>query len=373
MDIYQKYFSSEGNVIIKPSINALSVMFCLCSFFSFPAYDLPALALEASPGLAQPISAVDIPVAEFNGRLFKRDYSVHPILGSRAGATLAKPPSIDDCRGLADIASDPNYFEHFKAEASAAQTFCHLVLNGSLSEYRSSGDSDNSERRRDVLFGYNQIPVRISYLNGRITKAEIRWRMFGPGKFKPADQNSVEQVLRDRAKKSVSLRDSLIGKSKDEIIGLCGEPPLQLGFNDIWDCRRDITANWFYWAGPLYPMRLAYKGDICFDAGIITYAQILELMGWRICQFHGSKNSNVPANLAHCALPAAGPQGKTITEIVELYGKPQRIEASGEQQKMIYPMAPNAYCELTITNGKCEEHVGMMAQVGGVPYSEMDD
>jgi hypothetical protein len=347
--------------------------------------DLPALAEEASMGNAKvPILQGNVPstlplktqperVVENNVRLFKRDYSVHPILGSRAGATLAKPPTIADCRALADITSDPNYFEHFKAEASAAQTFCDLVLSGSLSEYRSSGDSDNSERRHDVLFGYNQIPVRISYLNGRITKAEIRWRIFGTGKFKPADQNSVEQILRDRAKKSVSLRDSLIGKSKDEIVGLCGEPPLQLGFNDIWDCRRDITANWFYWAGPLYPMRLAYKGDICFDAGIITYAQILELMRWRICQFHGSKNSNVPANLAHCALPAAGPQGKTITEIVELYGKPQRIEASGEQQKMIYPMAPNAYCELTIINGKCEEHVGMMAQVGGVPYSERDD
>lgn len=40
---------------------------------------------------------------------------------------------------------------------------------------------------------------------------------------------------------------------------------------------------------------------------------------------------------------------------------------------MIYPIAPGAYCELTITNGKCEEHVAMMAQTGGVPYSEMDD
>jgi|GEM_PF-2479126 len=347
-------------------------MFCVCGLFPFPTYALPAEALEASPGLAQPISAVDIPVAECNGRLFKRDYSVHPILGSRAGATLVKTPSIDDCRALADIASDPNYFEHFKAEASAAQTFCDLILTCRLSEYTPPTECDNFARRRDVAFGYNQIPVRISYLNGKIIKAEIRWRMFGPGKFKPADQNSVEQVLRDRAKKSVSLRDSLIGKSKAEILALHGEPLLQLGFNDIWDYRKDITANWFYYSRPFVPMRLAFRGDTCFDACILTQAQERDLLTWRICQFAGSKNLFRPGNLAHCALPD-GPQGKTIAEIVELYGKPQRIETFGDQQKLIYPMAPTVYCEMTITNGKCEEHVAMMVLSGFSPFRERDD
>lgn len=347
-------------------------MFCLCSFFSFPAYVLPALALESLPGHAKPISAVDIPVAECNVRLFKRDYSVHPILGSRAGATLAKPPTIADCRALADITSDPNYFEHFKAEASAAQTFCHLVLSGSLSEYRSSGDSDNSERRHDVLFGYNQIPVRISYLNGKVIKAEIRWRVYGAGKLEHADQAIVEQAHSDRAKQAICMRDSLIGKSKNEIIALHGEPLLQLGFNDIWDFRKDIRANWFYYSKPFFPMRLAFRGDTCFDACILTHAQERDLLTWRICQFAGSKNLYRPVNLAHCALPD-GPQGKTIAEIVELYGKPQRLETSGDQQKLIYPMAPTVYCEMTITNGKCEEHVAMMVQTGGVLYRDMDD
>ncbi len=346
-------------------------MFCLCGLFPLPGYALTAEALESLPGHAKvPILQGKAPT---NDRLFKRDYSAHPILGSRAGTALAKPPTIADCRALADIASDFNYFEHFKAEASAAQSFCDLILKGGFSEYSPSADSDNLDRRRDVLFGYNQIPVRISYLNGRITKAEIRWRIFGPGKFKPTDQNTVEQVHGDRAKQAISLRDSLIGKSKAEILALHGEPLVKLGFNDIWDFRNDITANWFYYSEPLFPMRLAFRGDTCFDACILTYAQKLDLMMWRICQFAGSKQSNIPRNLAHCVLPVDGPQGKTVAEIVELYGKPQRIETTGEQKKMIYPIAPGAYCELTITNGKCEEHVAMMAQTGGVPYSEMDD
>ena len=348
-------------------------MFCLFGLLPFPAYVLSAEALDSSLGHARPISAVDIPVTENNDRLFKRDYSVHPILGCRAGTPLVKAPSINDCRALADIAFDFNYFEHFKAEASAAQSFCDLILQGGFSEYTPSVMSDNLDRRCDVLFGYNQIPVRISYQDGKIAKAEIRWRVFGPNTAKPPDQDTVEQVHGDLAKQAISMRDSLIGKSKNEIVALHGEPLVKLGFNDIWDFRKDITANWFYFSEPILPMRLAFRGDTCFDACILSYAQKRDLMMWRMCQFAGSKKSHRPDNLAHCVLPADGPQGKTIAEIVELYGEPHRMETSGEQKKLIYPMVPGAYCELTITDGKCEQHVGMMAQVGGVPYSERDD
>lgn len=80
-------------------------------------------------------SVVDVFAVDNKARLFKRDYSAHPILGSRAGTALAKPPTIADCRALADIASDFNYYEHCKAEASAAQTFCDLILTGVLAEY----------------------------------------------------------------------------------------------------------------------------------------------------------------------------------------------------------------------------------------------
>lgn len=359
----KRCLSGEGAIIIKPSIAILAFGFMLATMsFLHPAGIEGALAAQGV-------------VEENNGRLFKRDYSVHPILGTTAGADLVKAPSINTCRALADIASDPNYFEHFKAEASAAQTFCDLILSGSLPEYKAPEVSDNHERRQDVLFGYNCIPVRISYLNGRIKKAEVRWRILVAGKFKSTDENTVQQIQVERAKQAISLRDSLIGKSKDEIVKLYGEAPLQLGYNDIWECRKDITANWFYWSGPLHPLRLAFSGETCFDACLLTHAQILDILKWRMCQFHGSKNSNVPANLAHCVLPVAGPQGKTISEIVAIYGKPQRIEKSGEQQKMIYPMAPNGYCELNITNGKCEEHVAMMVQTGGggVPYSARAD
>jgi len=355
--------SGEGAIIIKPSIAIVAFGFMLATMSILHLADIE-VALAAQ-GVAE----------ENNGRLFKRDYSVHPILGTTAGATLVKAPSINSCRALADIASDPNYFEHFKAEASSAQTFCDLALNGSLPEYKEPEVNDNHEGRHDVLFGYNQISVRILYLNGKITKAEIRWRIFESGKFKSTDENTIQQIQVERAKQSISLRDSLIRKSKDEIVKLCGEAPLQLGFNDIWECRKDITANWFYWSGPLHPMRLAFRGETCFDACLLTYAHVHDILMWRICQFHGSKNGNVPANLAHCVLPEYGPHGKSVAEIVELYGKPQRIETTGDQQKMIYPMAPNGYCELTLTNGKCEEHVAMMVQTGGggVPYSARAD
>jgi hypothetical protein len=120
-------------------------------------------------------------------------------------------------------------------------------------------------------------------------------------------------------------------------------------------------------------MRLAFNGTTCVDACILNDEQVHDLFIWRMCQINGSKKTNRPPSLAHCIIPEDGPGGKTIAEIVALYGKPQKIETSGQQTKLFYPVHPGAWCELLITNGKCDEHVSLMATSGGVPYSQMYD
>lgn len=328
-----------------------------------------ACAFDIEAALAQPLQSPQ----QNTARLFKRDYSVHPILASRAFADLTKTPSLADCRALVDIKPDANYFEHFKAESAAAQTLCDLSMSGQFCQFPLSKECDNQERHQDLLFGYNQIPVRTYYLNGKVTRAEIRWRGIVNNKLATLNAKDVEQTCIEEGKQAIHKRDSLLGKSQDEIIGSEGEPLIQLGFNDIWDSRKDITANWFYYAKPRFAMRLAFNGTTCVDACILNDEQVHDLFIWRMCQINGSKKTNRPPSLAHCIIPEDGPGGKTIAEIVALYGKPQKIETSGQQTKLFYPVHPGAWCELLITNGKCDEHVSLMATSGGVPYSQMYD
>ncbi|CAN5512780.1 hypothetical protein BH11CYA1_BH11CYA1_27340 [soil metagenome] len=326
-------------------------------------------AINIRPAIAEPSSGTK----ETSVQLFKRDYSIHPILKTRAFADLVKEPSLADFRALADIGPDSNYTEHFKAESTAARTFCHLIESGQLTEYMASQDCDNQERRQDILFGYSPIPVRIYFLNGKITKAEVRWKGFVGNKLESISESDVEASRMDEHKKVMYSLNLLIGKSKAAITGSEGKPIVELGFNNIWDSRKEITGNWLYFTKFRYPMRLAFDDETCVDACILSQGQVHDFMIWQISRFRGTKKYKLPANLAHCKIPEDGPEGMSLDKIVALYGKPQKVETSGKQMTLCYPVHNNAWCELTLTDGKCDEHVGMMAQTGGVPYSQFDN
>jgi hypothetical protein len=130
---------------------------------------------------------------------------------------------------------------------------------------------------------------------------------------------SVHPILGSRAfadtcieegKQAIHKRDTLLGKSQDEIIDSEGQPLIQLGYNDIWDSRKDITAHWFYYAKPRFPMRLAFSGTKCVDACILNSEQVHDLFIWRMCQINGSKKDKQTTQFSSLHNPRRWSRGK---------------------------------------------------------------
>lgn len=331
------------------------------------------------------LSGVQLPPSAF-----ATDYSIHPVLHTKEGAGLGDrvlPLSVFE--ELRWLEPDPNYFKHERAEREAAEQYCQLAMAGMLPASHLSDDFRETRTTREDHFGFNMIPVELTYINQNCVGAFAAKPEFSPrimkfaGTLKEPILNTSEfahfdGILSAEQMKSlpippkyltkyerwysghsgcfslaeteaaVQFRDRLLGKSRQEIFALAGSPAFTIGAVDVLGDKPTVE-NVVYRIGlRRIPVRLALENDHCIDASLLSHNQEMQIFEWLIRR--------------HAALG----RGNTEIEILKKYGDPPYTTINKAGQSVFhYPMGTfMSTAEYTIADGKCVD-TALMCTSGG--------
>ncbi|MFA7338635.1 MAG: hypothetical protein WC028_17755 [Candidatus Obscuribacterales bacterium] len=345
-----------------------------------------AVSLEASA----PDGLRAVPVVN----LLAREYSIHPVLGTKAGEHFKGDLASLDFDKLCcweswneEVPYDPNYLFHEVAEMDAAEGLCRLALAGKFNTYRPTNLDPGYERVARLTVGFNQIPLELTYRGFDCTKAEcgatvqreykrdlpktgpyrpaiLKHSVLDTDEFSPLGAISLSdqkfKELNDdpgatdffenqyiyaskcfrkaEAGAALQFRDRVIGLSDVEILKVAGEPSVKIASGIVLSDSDKYKNNWVYYFGHSgIPVRIVFEGNKCVGSAVLSSAQNYELVDWNHRRF-------APG------LPSS-PEGKSRAEALALYGEPQTIakDAAGHPV-YIYGVGRFTHVEMPIVN-----------------------
>ncbi len=287
------------------------------------------------------------------------DYSIHPILGTKAGEHFKGDLTALDLDKLCcweswieEVPYDPNYLLHEAGEMDAAEGLRRLALAGKFNTYRPTNLDPGYERVARLTVGFNQIPLVLTYRGFDCTKAEIidtanpeykialaydrpvsanlKHVILGSGEFcelgavvvsdeqfkelneDPGASNFTDNhyicaskcFRKAEAGAALQFRDRVIGLSDVEILKVAGEPSIKTGPVLVWGDSDKYKKNWVYYFGHSgVPVRLVFDGSKCIGSALLSGAQQLEMGEWNIFRFASMRPDEIASGRAKLSDP----------------------------------------------------------------------
>lgn len=283
--------------------------------------------------------------------LLARDYSVHPVLGTKAGEHYKGDLSAVDldklcCESIywsVDVPFDPNYLAHEQAELDAAEQLCKLALAGKFNTYRPANLDPAYITDKKLTVGFNHIPLELTYRGFDCTKAvcgeavqklykqelpntgpyrsEIlkhpildteEFKPLGasllPGlKFKELNEDpgardfyehryigSSECFRKAEGAAASQFSDRVLGLTEMQILDLGGEPSIKTGPVIVWGDSDKCKKNWVYYFGYSgIPVRLVFDGNKCVGSALLSTAQQHAMFEFNIFRFSSRRPEEI--------------------------------------------------------------------------------
>lgn len=270
-----------------------------------------------------------------------RDYSIHPVLGTKAGEYFKGDWTKLDLDKLCCVESyieevpyNLNYLAHEPAEVDAAEVLRRLALEGKFNTYRPTNLDPCYERVARLTVGFNQIPLVLTYRGFDCTKAEIihtnrpenrialaygrpisanlKHVILGTEEFRElgavvVSDDQFKELNDDpgatdfyeyhyigaskcfrKAEAGAALQfcDRVVGLSDADILKVAGEPSIKTGPVLVWGDSDRYKKNWVYYFGHSgIPVRLVFDGNKCIVSAALSSLQNHDLLTWNILRF----------------------------------------------------------------------------------------
>jgi hypothetical protein len=290
-----------------------------------------------------------------------RDYSVHPVLGTKAGEHFKGDLNAVDLDKLcgdghfwfSDLRYDANYLAHEPAEIDLAETMCKLALAGKFNTFRPTNLDPEFITNVKVSVGFNCIPVQLTYRGFDCTKAvfgdsvehEYKHDLPLTGPYRPeilkhsildtAEFGSLGAIsLSDQKFKELNddpgatdfyesqyigaskcfrraeggaalqFRDRVAGLEDAEIIKIAGEPSVKTGPVLVWGDSDKYKKNWVYYFGHSgIPVRLVFDGSKCIGSALLSGAQQRDMGEWNMFRFASMRPDEIASGKAKLSDP----------------------------------------------------------------------
>lgn len=296
-----------------------------------------------------------------SGNVLARDYSIHPVLGTKAGEHFKGDLTAVDLDELSCVAHswftheryDANYLAHEPAEIDLAETMCKLALAGKFNTFRPTNLDPAFITDVKLAVGFNCIPVQLTYRGFDCTKAVfghsvereykherprggpyrpevLKHSVLDTAEFRPlgsvylSDQKFKElnddpgasdffenQYIvasncfrKAEAGAALQFRDRVIGLDDADIIKVAGEPSIKTGPVLVWGDSDKYKKNWVYYFGHSgVPVRLVFDGSKCIGSALLSGAQQHDMFDWNIFRFSSMRPDEIASGGAKLSDP----------------------------------------------------------------------
>ncbi len=327
--------------------------------------------------------------------------------------------------GIEEVPYDPNYLFHEPAEMDAAEGLRRLALAGKFNTFRPTNLDPGYERVARLTVGFNQIPLVLTYRGFDCTRAEIidtanpeykialaydrpvsanlKHVILGSGEFcelgsvvvsdeqfkelneDPGASNFTDNhyigaskcFRKAEAGAALQFRDRIIGLSDVEILKVAGEPSIKTGPVLVWGDSDKYKKNWVYYFGHSgIPVRLVFDEDKCIGSAVLSDSQNHALLTWNIHRFSSKRPSEAlfdaprgddrtVMQIGNFKCLQGNPEGKSLAEILTLFGEPQSITENSEGNTVyIYGTGRFWHVEIPIVNDHAYGRISHMVRCG---------
>ncbi len=304
---------------------------------------------------------VDSSSSSSSGNVLARDYSIHPVLGTKAGEHFNGDLTAVDLDKLcgdgyfwfSDVRYDANYLAHEPAEIDLAETMCKLALAGKFNTFRPTNLDPAFTTDVKLAVGFNCIPVQLTYRGFDCTKAVfghsvereykherprggpyrpevLKHSVLDTAEFRPLGAVSLSdqkfKELNDdpgasdffenqyigasncfrKAESAAALqfRDRVIGLDDADIIKIAGEPSVKTGPVLVWGDSDKYKKNWVYYFGHSgVPVRLVFDGSKCIGSALLSGAQQRDMGEWNMFRFASMRPDEIASGKAKLSDP----------------------------------------------------------------------
>lgn len=374
-------------LLIRQAFRASLPVTLACSFAVVPFNSARSQNLKDASGFQkseiagksvnEKSAVVDSSSSSSSGNVLARDYSVHPVLGTRAGEHFKGDLSTVDLDKLygdgyfwfSDVRYDANYLAHEPAEIDLAETMCKLALAGKFNTFRPTNLDPAIITNVKVSVGFNCIPVQLTYRGFDCTKAVfgdsiereykhdrrrggpyrpeiLKHSVLGTAEFRPLgavylSEQKFKELNDDpgasdffenqyigasncfrkaEAGAALQFRDRVIGLNDAEIIKIAGEPSVKTGPVLVWGDSDKYKKNWVYYFGHSgVPVRLVFDGSKCIGSTLLSGAQQRDMGEWNIFRFASMR----PDEIASGQVKLSDPPIKQIGRFKFAMGNPE--------------------------------------------------
>ncbi len=306
-------------------------------------------------------AAVDTSSSSSSVNVLARDYSVHPVLGTRAGEHFNGDLNAVELGELCCVAYswftheryDANYLAHEPAEIDLAETLCKRALAGKFNTYRPINLDPAFITEVKLAVGFNCIPVQLTYRGFDCTKAlfgdsverEYKHELPNTGPYRPEIlKHSILDTAEFRPLGAVSLsdqkfkelnddpgasdffenqyigasdcfrkaeteaalqfRDRVAGLDDAEIIKIAGEPSVKTGPVLVWGDSENYKKNWVYYFGHSgIPVRLVFDDSKCIGSALLSGAQQRDMRDWNMFRFASMRPDEIASGQVKLSYP----------------------------------------------------------------------
>ncbi len=314
-------------------------------------------------------------------------------MGTKQGEPFQQALNLDMVKKMRAATLDANYLKHEKAETDAANAFCHALVAGQHFDLWHEGRICETYN-----FGFNQIPIKAFYLNGKYTSAFISddtdrnidakfigaencgrlrhpvlniaaeesfessvlsdWQMRQLNSdFSYTSHHNSERALFQKAEIAAALlfQKQMIGETTDNILSRAGNPTSKTRLGKIWGDSSDGSTSWIYFLGySCTPVRLIIENGKCVDSMFLSGEQCSNFYRWNISQLSQLKFYRIPDEIAPFYNPDLHPVGRSAAFIVNAIGEPSTISKNTEGRTVyVYNFARHAAMNLTFDKDIC--------------------
>jgi hypothetical protein len=374
-------------LLIRPAFRASLPVTLACSFAVVPFNSALSENQKDASGFRkseiagrsvnEKSAVVDTSSSSSSVNVLARDYSVHPVLGTRAGEHFNGDLNAVELGELCCVAYswftheryDANYLAHEPAEIDLAETLCKRALAGKFNTYRPINLDPAFITEVKLSVGFNCIPVQLTYRGFDCTKAvfgdsverEYKHDLHRGGPYRPEIlKHSILDTAEFRPLGAVSLsdqkfkelnddpgasdffenqyigasncfrkaeagaalqfRDRVIGLNDAEIIKVAGEPSIKTGPVLVWGDSEKYKKNWVYYFGHSgVPVRLVFDGSKCIGSALLSGAQQRDMGEWNMFRFASMR----PDEIASGQVKLSDPPVKQIGRFKFAMGNPE--------------------------------------------------
>lgn len=345
----------------------------------------PALAMIAS------LANLCLPSAV----LALEDFTIHPVLGTRAGDSFAKPLSHSQLEQLYGKPFDSNYCQHEKAERDAAEIFCRSLENG----HRFRIIDGSNQQHDHFTFGFNLVPISLNFEKGRCIRARIAgvsefpkskelsgienagrtihpvldiaengpftsptltdWQMRQLCTDFSYTSNHIEEAsmfVRAELQAAQLFQRQLTGLTMKEVTEKTGQPYFTTTMGQIFGDTTNGAQNWVYYLGfASIPVRLLFKDGVA-QTSFLSRKQTDDFRKLNMCLFSRTPREKPDEELLPFYRSEFRPRGMTKTAIIAIYGEPYLRKRLNNGTEIFHYRLGDGYAgELTFNGDQCNE------------------